>query len=87
MSKASKLTKYSVVPATDKFRDTTAEYYKELAAGRADGKDFERYIYGQYGAKSYQKDDRDKTEEVDQEQRNKIEHEVKRYVAAQEGRQ
>ena len=44
----------------NEFRDTAVEYYKDLKAGRADTKDFERHIYGQYGAKSYNKDAKDK---------------------------
>ena len=42
------------------YRDTNAEFYKDLEKGRADEKDFERYIYGQHGAKAYSRDSKDK---------------------------
>ena len=47
----------------DDYRDTATEYYKDLQAGKADHKDFERYIYGQFGAKSYNKDKKDRENE------------------------
>ena len=44
-------------PQLDKFRDTRAEFYKDLQKGQADPKDFERYVYGN-SAQLY-KDERD----------------------------
>lgn len=46
----------------NQFRDTTNDFYKDLQAGRVDQKDFERHIYGQYGEKSYHKDDKDRAD-------------------------
>lgn len=46
--------------AMDEYRDTATEYYKELQQGRANEKDFEKHIYGQFGAKAYHKDDEDR---------------------------
>lgn len=58
----------------DKFRDTADEYYKELQAGRAEHKDFERYIYGQFGSKSMYKDERDETVDRAHIEKKRIEH-------------
>ena len=49
-------------PKMNQFRDTTNDFYKDLQAGRVDQKDFERHIYGQYGEKSYHKDDKDRAD-------------------------
>ena len=41
----------SDTPASDQFRDTRAEFYEDLQKGKADPKDFERYIFGKFGQK------------------------------------
>ena len=66
----------------DSFQDTASQYYKDLNTGKADQKDFERYIYGQYGAKGYSKDQRDTVEEKAYEDKKKIENDFKAYVDA-----
>ena len=66
----------------DDYRDTAVEFYKDLQAGKADQKDFERYIYGQHGAKSYNKDDKDEDNESQYREQKQIENEFKGYVSA-----
>ena len=64
----------------NQFRDTTKDFYKDLAAGRAEHKDFERFIYGQYGEKSYHKDDRDNADQRSYEERKRIENDFANYI-------
>ena len=47
------LVSLNIAPKTNNFRDTATDYYRELNAGRADVKDFERHIYGQFGGKGF----------------------------------
>lgn len=70
----------------NKFRDTTTEFYKDLKAGRADQKDFERHIYGQFGAKSYNKDSKDFDGDKAYNEAKKIENDVMDYVRAEEAK-
>ena len=67
----------------DKHRDTADEFYKDLQKGRVDQKDFERHIYGQYGAKSYNRDEIDDSRDKNYEDQKKIENEVKDYIEKQ----
>ena len=66
----------------DQYRDTAKEFYNDLSKGKADQKDFERYVYGQHGAKSYNKDEKDIENEKLYKEKKKIENEFKQYVAA-----
>ena len=54
-----------IAPASDKFRDTATDYFKDLNEGKADAKDFEKHMYGQFGAKSYYTDDSDRQNDKD----------------------
>ena len=61
-----------------------------MQAGRAEQKDFERHIYGQYGAKSYNRDRQDVQADEAHMEKKRIENEVRERIAAQtaaEGRQ
>ena len=57
---------YSVVlttflaPKLDSFRNPNLDFYEDLKRGKADPKDFERYVYGNSQNKSH--DDRDELE-------------------------
>ena len=64
----------------NQFRDTTKDFYKDLAAGRAEHKDFERFICGQYGEKSYHKDDRDNADQRSYDERKRIENDFANYI-------
>lgn len=66
----------------DNFRDTSKEFYDDLAKGKADPKDFERYVYGGY-ANRY-KDERDAGEQSGFEERQKMEREFKERVRNQQ---
>lgn len=70
----------------DEFRDTATEFYRELNAGRKDAKDFEKYVYGQYGSKGFHKDEQRIAEDKAYLEQKKIENEVKAYVASQSSR-
>ena len=67
----------------DSYQDTATQFYKDLQTGKVDAKDFERYAYGQFGAKAKFKDERDVTEEKTYEEKKKIERELRAYVESQ----
>ena len=46
-------------PAMEAYRDTRAEYFENIQKGKADPKDFERYVYGKFGQKQRYTDERD----------------------------
>lgn len=70
----------SDTPQTDAFRDTRAEFYEDLKKGKADPKDFERYIYGKHAQKQRYTDERDVAEAKQAESKSKIEREFKEYA-------
>lgn len=70
--------------AMDDYRDTATEYYKELQAGRANEKDFEKHIYGQFGAKAYHKDEDDRIGDKAYREKKLLENQVKAYVKSQQ---
>ena len=51
----------------DNFKNTSGEFYDNLAKGKVDHKDFERYVYGK-GANKYS----DERDELESEQRQKL---------------
>lgn len=71
----------------NEFRDTTKDFYKDLYAGRAEEKDFERFIYGKYGEKSYYKDEKDRAEQRGYDERKRIENEFNDFVDKEKIRQ
>ena len=62
------------------FRDTNKEFYEDLATGNADPKEFERHIYGQFGAKAYARDSLDDDKDRDSDIKRRWEADVKARV-------
>ena len=45
------------------FRDSAGDFYRDLQTGKADQKEFEKHIYGQFGGKAYYKDNQDRVKD------------------------
>ena len=61
----------------DNFRNTSEDFYNDLAKGKVDHKDFERYVYGK-GTNKY-RDERDELEQKEKQKVRDIEREVMAY--------
>ncbi len=62
------------------FRDTASDFYKDLAKGKADQKDFEKHIYGQFGGKAYHKDNQDRVEDKAANEKARIQADFQNYI-------